>query len=57
MKIIKEEEKYKKIDENLKKLPIIGKINKNGTITMPASEREDDDDFWTEMYIKNYGEI
>lgn len=22
---------------------------------LPASEREDDDDFWTQMYIEQYG--
>lgn len=50
-----EKEQEKKLNEKLKSLPRVGRVDKNTGITiLPSSERMDDDDFWDEQYRKEF---
>lgn len=57
-KISKKEEKDRLVEEAIRNIPVVGRIDpETGHAILPESEREDDDDFWTEMFLKKYGKI
>lgn len=41
--------------EIIKSIQVIGYIDEKGHTVLPASEHEEDDDYWTNLYISQYG--
>lgn len=53
-KIFEEEEKERKLDEAIKRIPVVGYIDENGNTVLPRSEYDPEDDIWDEIYKKEY---